>query len=272
MPTCTPRLATSAGIWKTRFVETAGANRISSPSTSTIARRGRLFPHADARPSMRNIWWSPHPRAGWKSERPMAHTAPASRICLVAFRSESKGARSPCQRIRRGIGLDSPGSLSVSPPWRSAASGCGPLPPGDRGLILDGRTVVGYLQEASPMPSNPVTRRGTTRRDVLTQALAASAAVAFPQVIPARALGRGGALAPGEKITLGVIGIGPRCTYDLKSMLALADVQLRGHLRRPGQPPRGRQGAGRPALRQHGLRHLSRLPRAARRARTSTPC
>ena len=32
-------------------------------------------------------------------------------------------------------------------------------------------------------------------------------------------------MAASEKITLGVIGIGPRCTYDLKAMLALPDVQ-----------------------------------------------
>ena len=32
-------------------------------------------------------------------------------------------------------------------------------------------------------------------------------------------------MAPSEKITLGVIGIGPRCTYDLQAMLGLADVQ-----------------------------------------------
>ena len=50
-------------------------------------------------------------------------------------------------------------------------------------------------------------------------------ALSFPWIVPARALGRGGAVAPSEKITLGVIGIGPRCTYDLKSMLALPDVQ-----------------------------------------------
>ncbi|MDR3637251.1 MAG: Gfo/Idh/MocA family oxidoreductase [Isosphaeraceae bacterium] len=68
-------------------------------------------------------------------------------------------------------------------------------------------------------------RRDTTRRDVLKHAIAGGAALAFPSIIPARALGRGGAVAPSEKITLGVIGIGPRCTYDLKSMLGLADVQ-----------------------------------------------
>lgn len=68
-------------------------------------------------------------------------------------------------------------------------------------------------------------RRGATRRDVLKQSIVAGTALSFPSIIPARALGRGGAVAPGEKITLGVIGIGPRCTYDLKSMLALPDVQ-----------------------------------------------
>jgi predicted dehydrogenase len=38
-------------------------------------------------------------------------------------------------------------------------------------------------------------------------------------------LGKDGAVAPSEKITLGVIGIGPRCTYDLQAMLGLPDVQ-----------------------------------------------
>jgi len=68
-------------------------------------------------------------------------------------------------------------------------------------------------------------RRGATRRDILKQSIVAGTALSFPSIIPARALGRGGAVAPAEKITLGVIGIGPRCTYDLKSMLALPDVQ-----------------------------------------------
>jgi predicted dehydrogenase len=49
--------------------------------------------------------------------------------------------------------------------------------------------------------------------------------LALPTIVPASALGRDGAVAPSERITLGVIGIGPRCTYDLKSMLELADVR-----------------------------------------------
>jgi predicted dehydrogenase len=66
---------------------------------------------------------------------------------------------------------------------------------------------------------------GTTRRDFLKLSTAASAVIAFPGIIPARALGRAGVAAPSERITLGVIGIGPRCTYDLKSMLREPDVQ-----------------------------------------------
>jgi predicted dehydrogenase len=62
---------------------------------------------------------------------------------------------------------------------------------------------------------------GPSRRDVLRRSVAA---VAFPTIVPSSVLGRSG-VAPGEKITLGVIGIGPRCTYDLKSMLALPDVR-----------------------------------------------
>src|SRR5690348_9791150 len=68
-------------------------------------------------------------------------------------------------------------------------------------------------------------QQGETRRDLLKQVLATGAATSFPWVVPSRALGRGGAVAPSEKITLGVIGIGPRCTYDLKAMLGLADVR-----------------------------------------------
>jgi predicted dehydrogenase len=59
----------------------------------------------------------------------------------------------------------------------------------------------------------------------LRRAAAVSSAAALPWSVSSRALGRDGAVAPSEKITLGVIGIGPRCTYDLSSMLNLPDVQ-----------------------------------------------
>ena len=66
----------------------------------------------------------------------------------------------------------------------------------------------------------------TTRRDALRLIAAGSAAAAaFPTIVPSRALGLDGAVAPSERITLGVIGIGPRCTYVLTSMLGLADIR-----------------------------------------------
>jgi len=62
----------------------------------------------------------------------------------------------------------------------------------------------------------------TTRRDFVLGSVAAASVATF---IPAHVLGREGKPAPSEKITLGVIGIGPRCTYDLKSMLPFPDVR-----------------------------------------------
>jgi predicted dehydrogenase len=63
-----------------------------------------------------------------------------------------------------------------------------------------------------------------TRRHVLA-GLAAGAAAAFPTIVPALALGLDGAVPPSERINLGVIGVGPRCTYVLTSMLGLTDVR-----------------------------------------------
>jgi predicted dehydrogenase len=61
-----------------------------------------------------------------------------------------------------------------------------------------------------------------TRRDVLMRS---AAALAAPVFVPAAALGREGKTAASERITLGVIGIGPRCKYDLQAMLKHSDVQ-----------------------------------------------
>ncbi|MEM0925579.1 MAG: Gfo/Idh/MocA family oxidoreductase [Planctomycetota bacterium] len=49
-------------------------------------------------------------------------------------------------------------------------------------------------------------------------------ATCTPIVVSPKSMGFD-SVAPSEKISLGVIGIGPRCTYDLKSMLKLPDVQ-----------------------------------------------
>ena len=61
-----------------------------------------------------------------------------------------------------------------------------------------------------------------TRRDLLRQSGALAAA---PWFVSAAALGLDGATAASERVTLGVIGVGPRATYDLRGILPLAGVQ-----------------------------------------------
>jgi predicted dehydrogenase len=68
------------------------------------------------------------------------------------------------------------------------------------------------------------TKDSLTRRDLLRQS-AAGAVLTAPWFVPAAALGREGKTPPSERITLGVIGMGPRCTYDLQAMLKQPDVQ-----------------------------------------------
>lgn len=79
-------------------------------------------------------------------------------------------------------------------------------------------------QASEPQPTQKSPSR-KTRREFLGTSLATTAAVSLPWIVPASVLGQNGAVAPSEKVTLGVIGIGPRCTYDLKAMLKLPDVQ-----------------------------------------------
>ncbi len=63
-----------------------------------------------------------------------------------------------------------------------------------------------------------------SRREFLATA-ASAAAIGAPYFVSVKSLGAGADTAPSEKITLGVVGIGPRCTYDMKSILKLNDVQ-----------------------------------------------
>ncbi|QDU38620.1 Inositol 2-dehydrogenase [Maioricimonas rarisocia] len=65
----------------------------------------------------------------------------------------------------------------------------------------------------------------TSRRQFLAGTAAATAGAALTSIVPATALGKDGATAAGERISLGVIGIGPRCTYDLKAMLNFDDIR-----------------------------------------------
>ncbi len=72
-----------------------------------------------------------------------------------------------------------------------------------------------------PPPSSP-SRQLPQRRQFLGSSISAAL---LPMVVPSSVLGRNGAVPPSERINLGVIGIGPRCTYDLKAMLPEADVR-----------------------------------------------
>lgn len=68
-------------------------------------------------------------------------------------------------------------------------------------------------------------RPATTRRGFLQKSLAAGTAISLPWIVSARASGRTNGVAANERIVLGVIGIGPRCRYDLNAMLAMPDVR-----------------------------------------------
>lgn len=63
------------------------------------------------------------------------------------------------------------------------------------------------------------------RRSFLKQSVVAGAAIAAPLIVPAHVLGRGGGVAPSNRIVLGGIGIGPRGKQVLASMMAERDVQ-----------------------------------------------
>lgn len=63
------------------------------------------------------------------------------------------------------------------------------------------------------------TKLTTSRRQFML------AAAAAPYFVSSKVVRGADEVAPSEKITLGVIGMGPRCTYDMKSILQLKDVQ-----------------------------------------------
>jgi hypothetical protein len=64
------------------------------------------------------------------------------------------------------------------------------------------------------------------RRSFLKTAVKAGALLAMPQVVSAATLGRGGAVPPSERITLGAIGIGNRGGYVLGCFLHEPDVHF----------------------------------------------
>jgi predicted dehydrogenase len=75
------------------------------------------------------------------------------------------------------------------------------------------------------MPTKDAVLPPKSRREFLKQSIAAAGAMALPTIVPAGALGLDGEVAPSGRIVLGVIGIGPRMTYDLHGVLPKSDVR-----------------------------------------------
>jgi hypothetical protein len=80
----------------------------------------------------------------------------------------------------------------------------------------------------SPSAASPSAagRSTLTRRRFLQRAALAGGALAAPCLIPASALGRGGAVPPSERIVFGGLGVGGRGTFVLNWMLPEPDVQF----------------------------------------------
>jgi predicted dehydrogenase len=76
------------------------------------------------------------------------------------------------------------------------------------------------------MMRNAHENRPATRREFLKRSVAVAGIAAVPAIVPARALGRDGAVAPSQRIVLGAIGNGPRGRHDLECFLAEPDVQF----------------------------------------------
>ncbi len=76
------------------------------------------------------------------------------------------------------------------------------------------------------MSTDPSSSARLSRRHFLKRSAAASAVFAVPSIIPASALGRGGAVAPSERIVMAGIGINGRGSGDLTWMMGEPDVQF----------------------------------------------
>lgn len=69
-------------------------------------------------------------------------------------------------------------------------------------------------------------RSAPSRRELIGRAAASAGAWAMPAVIPASALGRGGLPAPGDRVSVGVIGLGAMGSGHLNFCLAEPSVRL----------------------------------------------
>lgn len=69
-------------------------------------------------------------------------------------------------------------------------------------------------------------RPAATRRDFLKQSSYVAACIGLPTIIPASALGRDGAVAPSERVTVGCIGTGGKGRHNTEQFLGFADCQV----------------------------------------------
>jgi predicted dehydrogenase len=67
---------------------------------------------------------------------------------------------------------------------------------------------------------------GVNRRRDFLKGLAGGVAAGFPAIVPARALGRDGYVAPSEKIVMGAIGVGRQGSGDMRAFLGQPDVRM----------------------------------------------
>jgi predicted dehydrogenase len=72
----------------------------------------------------------------------------------------------------------------------------------------------------------PVRKYLVSRRGLLETGIRAASLAVAPQIVPARALGLGGAAPPSDRVTLGGLGIGSRGTRVLQSFLVQSDIQF----------------------------------------------
>ena len=82
------------------------------------------------------------------------------------------------------------------------------------------------VSSSSPWTASATGSIACSRRQFLKRLTWAGAALGFPTIIPASALGRNGAVAPSERIVMGCIGIGSRGMFVLRWMLPEKDVQF----------------------------------------------
>ena len=85
------------------------------------------------------------------------------------------------------------------------------------------RSVIMSERNTPPKEKSPPISR---RHFLSATATALTAAAAFPTIIPASALGKEGAVAPSNRITVGVIGCGPQGRGDMENFLSQSDCQV----------------------------------------------